>query len=127
MTSTPPNTHVPVILSTGASGRSDSAASPLISRPPMTALPLSITRISGGTVIENEAFLIEADPAKGGTLSRILDKRSGRELLSGQLSDVFDLVNRDSKGRQHPVLLAPWTMPPMVIRKTPVSATTSPP
>ena len=34
-----------------------------------------------GTVIENDAFLIEADPARGGTLSRIRDKRTGTELL----------------------------------------------
>jgi alpha-mannosidase len=36
-----------------------------------------------GTVIENAAFLVAADPARGGTLSRILDKRSGTELLAG--------------------------------------------
>jgi alpha-mannosidase len=36
-----------------------------------------------GTVIENETFLAEADPARGGTLTRILDKRSGTELLDG--------------------------------------------
>src|SRR5450432_1440297 len=36
LTSTPPNTHVPVILSTGASGWADSAVSPLTSRPPIT-------------------------------------------------------------------------------------------
>ena len=34
-----------------------------------------------GTVIENDAFLIEADPARGGTLTRIRDKRMGIELL----------------------------------------------
>jgi alpha-mannosidase len=34
-----------------------------------------------GTVIENDAFLIQADPGRGGTLSRILDKRTGTELL----------------------------------------------
>jgi alpha-mannosidase len=31
--------------------------------------------------LENEAFVVEADPARGGTLSRVLDKRSGTELL----------------------------------------------
>lgn len=31
--------------------------------------------------LENEVFVIEADPARGGTLSRVLDKRSGTELL----------------------------------------------
>jgi alpha-mannosidase len=33
-------------------------------------------------VIENEALLVQADPARGGTLSRVLDKRSGTELLA---------------------------------------------
>jgi alpha-mannosidase len=31
--------------------------------------------------LENETFVVEADPARGGTLSRVLDKRSGLELL----------------------------------------------
>ena len=34
-----------------------------------------------GTVIENETFLVEADPARGGTLTRIVDKRTGAGLL----------------------------------------------
>ncbi|MGH3068029.1 MAG: glycoside hydrolase [Streptosporangiaceae bacterium] len=34
-----------------------------------------------GTVIENETFLVEADPARGGTLTRIMDKRTGAGLL----------------------------------------------
>ncbi len=34
-----------------------------------------------GTVIENETFLVEADPARGGTLTRIVDKRTGTGLL----------------------------------------------
>jgi alpha-mannosidase len=37
----------------------------------------------GGTVIENATFLVAADPALGGTLTRVLDKRSGTELLAG--------------------------------------------
>src|SRR6266702_4336582 len=37
----------------------------------------------GGAAVETDAFRIEADPARGGTLSRILDKRSGTELLAG--------------------------------------------
>ena len=36
-----------------------------------------------GTVIENETFLVEADPARGGTLTRIVDKRTGSGLLRG--------------------------------------------
>jgi alpha-mannosidase len=31
--------------------------------------------------LENEVFVVEADPDRGGTLSRVLDKRTGTELL----------------------------------------------
>jgi alpha-mannosidase len=31
--------------------------------------------------LENEAFVVEADPARGGTVSRVLDKRSNTDLL----------------------------------------------
>ena len=31
--------------------------------------------------IENDVFVVEADPSRGGTLSRVLDKRSGTDLL----------------------------------------------
>jgi alpha-mannosidase len=34
-----------------------------------------------GTAIENEAFLVQADPERGGALTRIRDKRAGKELL----------------------------------------------
>ncbi len=37
-----------------------------------------------GTVIENETFLVEADPARGGTLTRIVDKRTGAGLLAAR-------------------------------------------
>jgi alpha-mannosidase len=33
------------------------------------------------TRLENEIFVVEADPHRGGTLSRVLDKRTGTELL----------------------------------------------
>src|SRR5260370_1353653 len=41
-----------------------------------------------GAVIENGAFLVEADPERGGTLTRVLDKRSGTELLTGAGNDL---------------------------------------
>jgi alpha-mannosidase len=44
---------------------------------------------AGGTVIENQALLVQADPARGGTLSRILDKRAGTELLSGNGNELL--------------------------------------
>jgi alpha-mannosidase len=34
-----------------------------------------------GAAIENDRFLVEADPARGGTLTRLRDKRAGVELL----------------------------------------------
>ena len=34
-----------------------------------------------GTLIENDRFLVEADPARGGTLTRLRDKLTGTELL----------------------------------------------
>jgi len=39
--------------------------------------------LAAGTpfLLENEVFTVEADPGRGGTLSRVLDKRSGTELL----------------------------------------------
>jgi len=36
-----------------------------------------------GTIIENQAFTVTADPARGGTLAQITDQRSGRALLAG--------------------------------------------
>ncbi len=38
-------------------------------------------RLDGELRLENDAFVVEADPARGGTLTRITDKRSGTELL----------------------------------------------
>ena len=32
---------------------------------------------------------------------------------------VKDIVRNKSEGRQHPVLLAPWSSPPLVIRNIP--------
>ncbi len=66
-------------------------------------------RPAGGTVIENAAFLVEADPARGGTLSRVLDKRSGTELLAGPgnelvLQEEYDHHPRWNEG---PWLLCP--------------------
>ncbi len=44
---------------------------------------------ASGSVIENEALLVQADPARGGTLSRVLDKREGTELLSGDGNELL--------------------------------------
>jgi alpha-mannosidase len=66
-------------------------------------------RPADGTVIENGAFLVEADPGRGGTLSRVLDKRSGTELLAGPgnelvLQEEYDHHPRWAEG---PWLLCP--------------------
>ena len=63
----------------------------------------------GGASVETDAFRIEADPARGGTLSRILDKRSGTELLAGPgnelvLQEEYSLHPRWGEG--------PWLLSP---------------
>jgi alpha-mannosidase len=50
---------------------------------PSAAAPEAGWRPAGDTAtLENAALLVRADPARGGTLARILDKRTGTELLS---------------------------------------------
>jgi hypothetical protein len=53
---------------------------------------------NGPAVIENEAFLVEADPARAGALTRILDRRTGTDLLRGPGNE---LVLQDEYGT-HP-------------------------
>jgi alpha-mannosidase len=58
-----------------------------------------------GTTIENGAFLITADPARGGTLS-ITDKRAGRSVLRGPgnelvLQEEYDKHPRWGEGPWH--------------------------
>jgi alpha-mannosidase len=62
-----------------------------------------------GTVIENDAFLVEADPARGGTLTRILDKRSGAELLAGPGNELVlqEEYDRHPRWGEGPWLLSP--------------------
>jgi alpha-mannosidase len=60
-----------------------------------------------GCRAENEVFAVEADPARGGALSSILDKRSGRELLrSGEVAAVLVV---DEEYDEHPGFRkGPW-------------------
>ncbi|HEX7266332.1 MAG TPA: glycoside hydrolase family 38 C-terminal domain-containing protein, partial [Streptosporangiaceae bacterium] len=60
-------------------------------------------------VIQNEAFGVEADPTRGGTLTRILDRRTGVQLLRGPgnelvLQDEYDYHPRWGEG--------PWLLSP---------------
>jgi alpha-mannosidase len=41
-----------------------------------------------GTAIENETFAVRADPARGGTLAGLVDKRTGTELLAGNGNEL---------------------------------------
>ncbi len=54
---------------------------------------------AGRPVIENEVFLVEADPARGGTLTRILDRRTGTELLRGPGNELTLQEEYDSHPR----------------------------
>jgi hypothetical protein len=60
-------------------------------------------------VIQNQAFLVEADPGRGGALTRILDRRTGAELLRGPgnelvLQDEYPSHPRWGEG--------PWLLTP---------------
>jgi alpha-mannosidase len=62
-----------------------------------------------GTEIANETFLVSADPGRGGTLSQILDRRTGAELLRGPgnellLQDEYEAHPRWGEG--------PWLLSP---------------
>ncbi len=64
--------------------------------------------VTGNAVIENGAYLITADPARGGTVS-ITDKRSGRSVLAGPGNE---LVIQDEYA-QHPRHgEGPWHLSP---------------
>jgi alpha-mannosidase len=75
---------------------------------PDQAVPLPAASPQGA-VVQNEAFRVEADPARGGALSRILDRRAGVELLRGPgnelvLADEYDYHPRWGEG--------PWLLSP---------------
>jgi alpha-mannosidase len=74
-------------------------------------LPGSWTARAELRPIENEAFVVEADPARGGALSRIRDRPAGRELVrEGGLASELVL---QAEHPQHPVWEeGPWHLLP---------------
>ncbi|MEJ8642210.1 hypothetical protein WKI68_13550 [Streptomyces sp. MS1.HAVA.3] len=63
-----------------------------------------------GLVVENEAFRAEAEPERGGGLARLLDRRTGQELMIA--GEVDELVVQDEYD-QHPVFgEGPWHLLP---------------
>jgi alpha-mannosidase len=69
-------------------------------------------RPAPGARIENEAFAVTADPSRGGTLSSILDKRSGTELLTGPGNQLMLQEEHPAhpRWREGPWLLCPKGM-----------------
>jgi alpha-mannosidase len=74
-------------------------------------VPAGWERREGLASIENEAFRIEADPARGGALRSVCDRRAGRELLRpGGLGAELVLQAEHS---EHPVWgEGPWHLLP---------------
>ncbi|EWM12493.1 hypothetical protein [Kutzneria sp. 744] len=74
-------------------------------------VPPSWTAESAHRPIENDAFVVEADPARGGALSRVRDRRAGRELVrDGGLASELVL---QAEHAQHPVWEeGPWHLLP---------------
>ncbi|HTW02285.1 MAG TPA: glycoside hydrolase family 38 C-terminal domain-containing protein [Streptosporangiaceae bacterium] len=65
--------------------------------------------IMDGSEIENAAYLAVADPARGGTLARVLDKRSGTELLAGPGNELVVQEEYDHHPRWNE---GPWILCP---------------
>ncbi|MQA86543.1 MAG: hypothetical protein GEV03_18400 [Streptosporangiales bacterium] len=77
---------------------------------PAGAPPAGWSR-DGGTAIENEYFRVEADPARGGALASILDKRTGKEILRpGQVGN--ELVVSDEYPAHPEFAEGPWHLLP---------------
>ncbi|WP_213451363.1 glycoside hydrolase family 38 N-terminal domain-containing protein [Rhizomonospora bruguierae] len=73
--------------------------------------PVDGWRPVDGNRVESEAFLIEADPARGGALSRVLDKRAGREVL--RVGEVGASIVLDDEYADHPQFgKGPWHIVP---------------
>jgi alpha-mannosidase len=74
-------------------------------------LPPSWTPAPDRVAASNEFFVVEADPARGGALSRVYDRRAGRELLRGG-GLAAELVVQDEHP-MHPVWEeGPWHLLP---------------
>ncbi|MFI6811539.1 NEW3 domain-containing protein [Nonomuraea sp. NPDC050328] len=62
-----------------------------------------------GSVVENERYRVTADPARGGTLSSVLDLAAGQELLTGQGNEL----RLHAEYPQHPDMgEGPWHLIP---------------
>ena len=62
-----------------------------------------------GTVIGSEAFVVEADPARGGALTRVTDQRTGTDLLHGLGNE---LVLAEEYGAHPRWGEGPWLLSP---------------
>jgi alpha-mannosidase len=71
----------------------------------------AVEAVEAGATVENEAFRVEADPARGGALASILDKRAGKELLrsgaAGNELVVYDEYESHPKWSEGPWHLLP--------------------
>ncbi len=73
-------------------------------------------RGTSGHRVENDVFLAEADPERGGALTRVLDKRAGRELLrAGGLGNEF--VAHDEYPDHPRFKEGPWHLVPNGTRR----------
>src|SRR6266545_2465894 len=69
-----------------------------------------------GYQAESDAFLVEADPGRGGALTRVLDKRSGKELLRAGAVGA-DLVLDDEYSEHPEFRKGPWHIIPRGTRQ----------
>lgn len=68
------------------------------------------TRSGGRPAVQNEFLRAEADPARGGGLARLLDRRTGQELLTA--GEVDELVVQEEYDRHPYFEEGPWHLLP---------------
>jgi len=84
-------------------------ADPEIPEPDRPDPEASAWRDTAGLVIENEVFTVSAAPADGGSLTSIVDRRTGAELLSGPGNE---LVRQEEYGTHPRWGEGPWLLCP---------------
>ena len=79
--------------------------------------PLPRREIEGGLTIENEFFRVTADPAQGGGITSLFDKRSRRELINADAGPGNELVALEENPNRSEPAWELYTMGPKVFSR----------
>ncbi len=79
--------------------------------------PLPRREIEGGLTIENEFFRITADPAQGGGITSLFDKKTRRELIDANVGPGNELVALEENPRRNEPSWEVYTVGPKVFSR----------